>query len=144
MDLSFLPSVNAALNALAAGLLIRGRQLVRRGEIAAHRRMMISAFAVSSLFLVFYVAHKAARNFENTPFHGEGLARLAYLGLLATHVTLAMTVPFLAVGLITLGLRGRIARHRRLARVAWPIWMYVSVTGVIIYVVLYHLDPLLR
>jgi uncharacterized membrane protein YozB (DUF420 family) len=102
---------------------------------------MITAFAVSSLFLVLYVAHKAARNFENTPFHGEGLARLAYLALLASHVLLAMTVPVLAITLIVLGLRKRLTAHRRLARVAWPIWMYVSLTGVTIYFVLYHLDP---
>ena len=141
MDLAFLPSVNAALNAVAAALLIRGRQLARRREIDAHRRVMITAFAVSSLFLVLYVAHKAARDFENTPFHGEGLARLAYLALLASHVLLAMTVPVLAITLIVLGLRKRLTAHRRLARVAWPIWMYVSLTGVTIYFVLYHLDP---
>jgi uncharacterized membrane protein YozB (DUF420 family) len=141
MDLAFLPSVNAALNAVAAALLIRGRQLARRKEIDAHRRVMITAFAVSSLFLVLYVAHKAARDFENTPFHGEGLARLAYLALLASHVLLAMTVPVLAITLIVLGLRKRLTAHRRLARVAWPIWMYVSLTGVTIYFVLYHLDP---
>ena len=144
MDLAFLPSVNAALNAVAAALLIRGRQLARRREIDAHRRVMITAFAVSSLFLVLYVAHKAARDFENTPFHGEGLARLAYLALLASHVVLAMTVPVLAVTLIVLGLRKRLTAHRRLARVAWPIWMYVSLTGVTIYFVLYHLDPWLN
>jgi len=141
VDLAFLPSVNAALNAVAAALLIRGRQLARRREIDAHRRVMITAFAVSSLFLVLYVAHKAARDFENTPFHGEGLARLAYLALLASHVVLAMTVPVLAITLIVLGLRNRLTAHRRLARVAWPIWMYVSLTGVTIYFVLYHLDP---
>ena len=143
MDLSFLPSVNAALNATAAVLLLRGRRLALRHEIDAHRRTMLAAFAISTLFLTLYVAHKVARDFESTPFHGEGLARLAYLLLLFSHVTLAMTVPFLAIALIVLGLRGRLARHRRLARVAWPIWMYVSVTGVMIYGVLYHLDPLL-
>ena len=143
MDLSFLPSVNAALNATAAVLLLRGRRLARRHEIDAHRRTMLAAFAISTLFLTLYVAHKVSRDFESTPFHGEGLARLAYLSLLFPHVTLAMTVPFLAIALIVLGLRGRLASHRRLARVAWPIWMYVSVTGVMIYAVLYHLDPLL-
>jgi uncharacterized membrane protein YozB (DUF420 family) len=141
MDLAFLPSVNATLNAIAAVLLVRGRRLARRGAVRAHRHTMGLAFAVSTLFLVLYVAHKAARDFENTPFHGEGLARAAYLLLLASHVTLAMAVPLLAIALISLGLRGRVASHRRLARVAWPIWMYVSVTGVLIYLVLYHLDP---
>jgi len=102
---------------------------------------MLAAFALSSLFLVLYVAHKAARSFENTPFHAEGAARVAYLALLASHVTLAIAIPPLAIALVALGLRGRIARHRRLARIAWPIWMYVSVTGVAIYFLLYHLNP---
>ena len=114
---------------------------MRRGDVPGHRRAMLSAFALSSLFLAFYVAHKASRGFENTPFHAEGAAKLAYLGLVFSHVTLAMAVPPLAIALITLGLRERVARHRRLARVAWPVWMYVSVTGVLIYVLLYHLNP---
>lgn len=141
MDLSGLPAWNAALNALAAALLLRGRMLARRGRIAAHRRCMLGAFAVSSLFLVLYVLHKASRDFESTTLHVAGAARLAYLALLFSHVVLAMLVPPLAIALIFFGLRGEVARHRRLARVAWPIWMYVSVTGVAIYVLLYHLNP---
>jgi uncharacterized membrane protein YozB (DUF420 family) len=141
VDLSFLPAVNAVLNATAAALLVWGRHLIRRREVAAHRRVMIGAFAVSTLFLACYLAHKFARSFENTTFHAEGAARLAYLALLFSHVVLAASVPLLAIRLITLGLRGRIDKHRRLARVAWPIWMYVSVTGVVIYVLLYHLNP---
>ncbi len=144
VDLSFLPAVNAGLNAVAALLLVVGLRLIRRRRIAAHRRVMLGAFAVSSLFLVCYVAHKASRGFETTTFHVEGAAKLAYLALLFSHVTLAMAVPVLAITLITLGLRGQIARHRRLARVAWPIWMYVSVTGVLIYMLLYHVNPTLR
>ena len=143
MDLSFLPSVNACLNAVAASLLMWGRRLARRGEITAHRRVMISAFGVSSLFLALYVAHKVWRNFETTAFHAEGVAKLAYLLLLFSHVVLAATVPFLAITLITLGLRGRFETHRKLARVAWPVWMYVSVTGVAIYLLLYPLNPAL-
>lgn len=141
MDLSYLPAVNAVLNACAATLLVVGRRLVKRGRIEAHRRVMIGAFAVSSLFLASYVAHKVSRNFENTTFQAEGLAKVAYLVLLFSHVVLAMTVPFLAITLIVLGIRGRIDRHRRLARWAWPIWMYVSVTGVAIYLLLYPLNP---
>ena len=136
-----MPALNAALNALASALLVRGRALARRREIAAHRRTMLAAFAVSTLFLAFYVLHKASRHFESTTFHATGAAKSAYLALLVTHVTLAMAVPPFALVLIRLGLRGEIARHRRLARVAWPIWMYVSVTGVAIYVLLYHLNP---
>jgi uncharacterized membrane protein YozB (DUF420 family) len=141
VDLSFLPAVNACLNALAACLLVWGRRLARRGEIARHRRVMLSAFAVSSLFLALYLVHKAWRNFENTTFHAEGAAKAAYLGLLLTHVVLAATVPVLAIALITLGLRRRFETHRRVARIAWPIWMYVSVTGVLIYLLLYPLNP---
>ena len=141
MDLSFLPAVNAGLNAMAASLLLRGRRLARAGRIADHRRVMLTAFAVSTLFLALYVLHKASRGFVHTTFHVEGPAHTAYLALLASHVVLALTVPFLALRLIALGLSGRIERHRRLARVAWPIWLYVSVTGVAIYVLLYHLNP---
>ena len=141
MDIPLLPTTNALLNALAAGLLLRGRVLVRRGRIDAHRRCMLAAFGTSSLFLVLYVTHKALRGFESTSFHVEGLAKLAYLGLLFSHVALAMAVPPLAIVLIRRGLRGEIARHRRLARVAWPIWLYVSATGVVIYVLLYWVNP---
>lgn len=139
--LAFLPGVNASLNAAAAALLVVGRALARRGRVAQHRRVMSGAFALSSLFLLLYVLHKVSRGFESTTFHVEGAAKLAYLLVLFSHVTLAMAVPPLAIGLVTLGLRGRVERHRRLARWAWPIWMYVSVTGVLIYVLLYHLNP---
>jgi uncharacterized membrane protein YozB (DUF420 family) len=143
MDLSFLPGVNASLNAVAAVLLLLGHRFVRRGRIDAHRRTMLAAFGVSSVFLVFYVAHKAAKNFENTAFGAEGVAKAAYLVLLASHVLLAMSVPVLAIALIRFGLKGEIASHRGLARWAWPIWMYVSVTGVLIYFLLYHWNPAL-
>lgn len=142
MDLSSLPAVNACLNAAAATLLVIGRRLAKAHRVDAHRRTMLAAFGVSTLFLVLYVAHKASRDFENTTLHVAGAAKLAYLALLFSHVVLAMTVPIFAALLITLGLRGRFETHRRLARWAWPIWMYVSVTGVVIYVVLYHLNPL--
>ena len=142
MDLSFLPPVNAALNGIASVLLVVGRSLAKRREIDAHRRVMLTAFGVSSVFLFCYVAHKVSKGFESTTFNVEGVAKLAYLALLFTHVTLAMAVPVLAILLIRLGLRDERARHRRLARIAWPIWMYVSVTGVVIYVLLYHLNPI--
>jgi uncharacterized membrane protein YozB (DUF420 family) len=141
VDLAFLPAVNAGLNAVATGLLLLGRSLARRGRIDQHRRVMLSAFGVSTLFLFFYVSHKAWRGFENTTFNVEGAAKLAYLALLFTHVVLAAAVPVLAILLIRFGLTDERAKHRRLARVAWPIWMYVSVTGVVIYLLLYHLNP---
>jgi uncharacterized membrane protein YozB (DUF420 family) len=141
VDLSYLPAVNASLNAVATVLLVRGRLLIRAGRVDAHRRTMLCAFAVSALFLALYLAHKASRSFENTTLHVEGVLKTAYLVFLASHVLLAITVPVFALVLIRHGLAGRIDQHRRLARIAWPIWMYVSVTGVAIYWILYHLNP---
>lgn len=141
MDLSSLPAVNASLNGLATVLLVWGRVLVRRGQIEAHRRVMLSAFATSALFLVFYVAHKISRGFEHTPYHGTGGAKAFYLALLASHLVLAMTVPVLAIVLIRRGLRDDREAHRRLARWAWPVWLYVSLTGIAIYGMLYHGNP---
>ncbi len=141
MDLSFLPALNACLNAVATALLVAGRRAIRRGDRARHKRLMLAAFAVSSVFLASYVAHKISRGFESTPFHATGAAHVAYLSILFTHLTLAMTVPFLALRLVWLGLADRIAAHRRLAVVAWPIWLYVSVTGVVIYLLLYRFNP---
>lgn len=141
MDLSLLPAVNATLNSAASILLIVGRVLIARGREQAHRVVMLSAFGVSTLFLALYVAHKASRGFENTTFHAVGAAKTAYLALLFSHVTLAMTIPVLAILLVRFGLRDERARHRKLARIAWPVWMYVSVTGVVIYFLLYHFNP---
>jgi uncharacterized membrane protein YozB (DUF420 family) len=141
LDLSFLPAVNASLNAVAAALLVRGRWLARAGRVDAHRRTMLAAFGVSTLFLALYLLHKAARGFESTTLHVAGAAKTAYLLMLASHVVLAMAVPVLAILLIRFGLAGRIATHRRLARIAWPIWMYVSITGVLIYWLLYQWNP---
>jgi len=141
VDLSFLPAVNATLNGFATVLLVVGRLLIKRGQEHAHRVVMLSAFGVSTLFLALYVAHKASRGFENTTFNAVGAAKAAYLALLFTHLTLAMAVPVLAILLLRFGLRGQRAQHRRLARVAWPIWLYVSVTGVAIYFLLYHWNP---
>ena len=141
MDLSFLPAVNAGLNLIATALLVLGRIWIRQGRVATHRRAMLAAFAVSSLFLVLYVLHKVARGFESTHYNGEGLLRVFYFAVLFSHLALAMTVPVLAVLLVRLGLSGRIERHRRLAVIAWPIWLYVSVTGVVIYVMLYLVNP---
>lgn len=141
MNEAFVPTLNALLNALAAGLLVFGRSLARSRRFDRHRRVMIAAFAVSTLFLVIYVSDKVATGFASTTFNADGLARVAYLVLLTSHVALAATVPWFAIALIVLGLRDRRPKHRRLARVAWPVWMYVSVTGVVIYLLLYPLNP---
>jgi putative membrane protein len=141
MDFSILPPINALLNATAALLLVFGRRLARQGQVARHKRVMISAFGVSSLFLLFYVSHKVSRNFENTTFNVDGWAKTAYLVLLGSHVLLAMAVPIIAIGLIVLGLKDDRQNHRRLARIGWPVWMYVSITGVLIYLLLYPFNP---
>jgi len=141
MDFSVLPPINAALNATATVLLVMGRWRAKRGDVEGHRRVMLSAFGVSSLFLLLYVGHKVSRNFENTTFNVEGWAKTAYLVLLGSHVLLAMTVPIIAILLIRLGWKDDREKHRRLARIGWPIWIYVSVTGVLIYLLLYPLNP---
>ncbi len=145
MDLSFLPAVNASLNGLAAALLIAGYGFIRRRRVAAHRNCMLAAFGVSSLFLVTYVAHQAWRTAQtgdvHTVYHGQGIVRVGYYVMLISHILLAMCVPVLAIWLIRLGLTGRVERHRRLACVGYPIWLYVSITGVLIYLMLYHFNP---
>ncbi len=144
-NLDFLPHVNASLNAIAAVLLVVGLVLIKQRRIDAHKRVMMTAFLVSSVFLALYVLHKWWRGTQegelHATYHGQGAAKAAYLAILLTHVLLAITVPVFAIVLIRLGLARRDALHRRIARWAWPIWMYVSVTGVVIYVMLYHLNP---
>lgn len=141
MDFSALPPINAALNATATVLLVWGRSLARQGQLARHKRVMLSAFVVSSVFLLLYLTHKVSKNFENTTLNVEGWPKIAYLVLLASHVLLAMSVPIFAILLIRLGLRDDREKHRRLARIAWPVWIYVSVTGVLIYLLLYPFNP---
>lgn len=137
MTTPVLPSINAALNAAAAVLLVRGYWLIRRKRIAQHRRTMIAAFVVSCLFLVCYLVYHASAG--SVRFQGTGAIRAVYLSILATHTVLAAAVPFLAVVTLRRGLAGRYDAHRRLARWTLPIWLYVSVTGVVVYVMLYRL-----
>jgi len=132
-----LPGLNALLNGTAALLLVLGFYLVRTGRREAHRRAMTAAFACSILFLVSYLVYHA--EVGSVRFRGAGAVRAVYLGILLTHTLLAGAVPFLSVASIVLALRGRIETHRRLARVTLPVWLYVSVTGVVIYVMLYRL-----
>jgi len=144
MDLSFLPTVNAALNCVATVLLVIGFVCIRQKKIAAHRAMMISAFAVSALFLVLYVAHKAWKAQQegalHTTFNYDGWIKAVYLVILLTHLVLAMAVPVFAIALMYLGFKRKDATHRKVARWGFPIWLYVSVTGVVIYVMLYPLN----
>lgn len=144
-DLSFLPFVNACLNGLATVLLVVGLILILKKNIVAHRRVMVSAFTVSCIFLVTYVTHyiwrAAVKGGVHTRYNGEGFDLYLYYGMLISHILLAMLVPFLAIALLWLGFTKRYQTHKRIARFAWPIWMYVSITGVLIYVMLYPLNP---
>lgn len=135
-----LPTVNAVLNGTAAVLLLWGYTLIRRKKIAQHRRVMLSAFAVSVVFLVCYLIY----HFQvgSVKFPRPGWVRNVYWTILFTHTVLAATVPFLAVITLTRALRGKFAEHRKIARWTFPIWLYVSVTGVIVYLMLYHIYPL--
>lgn len=134
-----LPAVNAGLNLLATMLLTIGYVLIKRGRVVAHRNAMLGAFAVSIVFLVCYLIYHA--QIGSRPFPGQGWVRPVYFAILISHVVLAASVPVLAVWTIVLGLTGRLAQHRRLARWTWPIWLYVSITGVVVYVMLYRLYP---
>jgi uncharacterized membrane protein YozB (DUF420 family) len=131
-----LPAVNASLNALSGVLLLCGYTLMRRRRIALHRRFMIAAFATSSLFLVCYVIYHA--QVGSVPFPRYGFVRPLYFTILITHVVLAASVPPLAIVTLWRGLKGRYPQHRRIARWTFPIWLYVSVTGVLVYVLLYQ------
>lgn len=133
------PAINATLNGLAAVLLIVGYVLIKQRRERAHKIAMLSAFGVSGVFLVCYLVY----HFQvgSVKFVGPAGVRAVYLAILLTHVILAATVPVLAGLTIYLGLADRRAKHRRLARWTFPIWLYVSITGVVIYVMLYHLYP---
>jgi uncharacterized membrane protein YozB (DUF420 family) len=131
-----LPHVIAGTNAAAAVFLAAGRVLVKRGNEAAHRRAMLLAFGTSCVFLVAYVTYHLTAEPRFFPETEAVALRTFYLVLLATHVVLAATVPVLAIWTLKLGLSERREAHRRLARWTWPIWMYVSVTGVMVYAML--------
>ncbi len=137
MHVSDLPTLNAALNATAAVLLGFGYWHIKHGRIRTHRRFMISACVVSALFLTSYVVYHASAG--SRPFPGTGVARIVYFSILVPHVLLAAAVLPLALITLGRGLRRRDAAHRRIARVTFPIWMFVSVTGVIVYVMLYRI-----
>lgn len=137
MTFSDLPTVNAFLNGTAALLLCTGYYLVRTGRREAHRRAMTAAFLCSVLFLASYLVYHA--EVGSVRFQGTGTVRTVYLSILLTHTLLAGAVPFLAVWSIVLARRGRFETHRRVARVTLPVWLYVSVTGVVIYAMLYRM-----
>jgi uncharacterized membrane protein YozB (DUF420 family) len=137
MDVRDLPTLNAALNTTASVLLVWGWIAIRQRRIALHRRLMIAAFSVSVLFLISYLIYHY--NAGTVRFQRTGTIRTVYLTILGTHTVLAAAVPFIAVITLRLGLAGRYDKHRRIARWTLPIWLYVSVTGVVVYWMLYRL-----
>lgn len=131
-----LPTVNATLNATAAVLLLTGYSLIRQKRIQAHRRVMTTAFGVSIAFLICYLVYHA--QVGSVPYQKMGILRAIYFSILITHTSLAATVPVLAIITLRRALRGDFKRHRQIARWTFPIWLYVSVTGVIVYLMLYR------
>jgi len=131
-----LPAVNATLNAASAVLLAAGYVLIRRRQVTLHRRVMLAAFITSSLFLVCYIIYHA--QVGSVRFTRQGFVRPLYFTILITHVTLAAAVLPLSIITLSRGLQARFDRHRAIARWTLPIWLYVSVTGVLVYVLLYQ------
>ena len=136
-DLSTLPAVNASLNTLSASLLVVGYVMVRQRRIGAHKACMLAAVVCSILFLVSYLFYHS--QVGSMRFQGTGMLRSFYLGVLLTHSVLAAAVPILAAITLMRALRGRFDKHAAIARWTLPIWLYVSVTGVLVYWMLYHL-----
>jgi putative membrane protein len=139
MSISDLPTLNAILNSISAILLAIGFVFIRNKKITAHRTCMIAAFVTSSLFLISYLVYHYYHG--ATSFPGQGSARLIYFTILITHTTLAAAIVPLVFITFSRALKKRFDRHRRIARWTLPIWLYVSVTGVIVYLMLYHLYP---
>jgi len=141
--LAWLPHINASLNALSGVFLIAGFVFIKLGKVHSHRVCMLSAFTTSTVFLICYVIHHSIRTYYfglgPTRFAGEGIARPIYFLILGTHTVLAIVVvPFIIITL-RYALKGRFHSHRRIARWTYPVWLYVSVTGVIVYLMLYQI-----
>ena len=137
ISISDLPLVNASLNSVAFVLLLTGYAMIRSGRRTAHRRCMLSAFGVYTLFMISYLTYKFAG--AEKKFGGTGWIRPVYFVILITHIVLAASVPFLASRTLYLGLRERWDVHRWWARITFPIWVYVSITGVVVYVLLFRI-----
>jgi putative membrane protein len=137
--IAHLPSVNATLNTLSAVFLALGYYFIRRKNVAAHKKCMLSAFATSSVFLASYITYHVFHGV--THFTGEGLVRPFYFSLLGTHTVLAAAIVPLVLVTLYRAWRGQFDKHRKIARWTLPIWFYVSITGVVVYWMLYHLYP---
>jgi uncharacterized membrane protein YozB (DUF420 family) len=142
LNLHELPAINACLNAASTVLLLMGWVFIQQGKKTAHRNCMISAFFVSCVFLVLYLVHKyVVLKGVHTPFAGPKALAPVYYAMLLSHIVLAMLVPVLALITISRAFKQRFEAHKKIARWTWPIWMYVSVTGVLIYLLLYQIYP---
>ncbi len=137
LKLHDLPTLNAVLNSISAILIVTGYCLIRARRIEAHRRVMLAAFTTSTLFLISYLVYHA--QVGSVHFQGTGPIRTVYFTILITHTILAAAVAPMVVVTLFRGLKGRFEKHRRLARITLPVWLYVSVTGVVVYAMLYHL-----
>jgi uncharacterized membrane protein YozB (DUF420 family) len=138
-DYSIFPVINATLNGCSALLLVIGRVLIARKKIAAHRAVMLTAFGSSSLFLISYLYYHA--HVGSVHFQGTGWSRTLYYTILTSHTILAAVIVPMVLVTLTRALRQRYDRHRALARWTFPLWLYVSVTGVVIYLMLYRIFP---
>ncbi len=141
MTIKDIPALNASLNATATVLICTGVLLIRAGMIKAHRRVMLTAGVVSAVFLVGYVTHKALIRGVHTPFGGTGAIRTFYYVMLITHIILAISIAYLVPATFRHAIRGDFERHKAWARWTVPIWLYVSVTGVLVYFFLYKWWP---
>lgn len=137
MDYTVLPTVNASLNAISGIFLVVGYVLIRRRQITAHRNAMLGAFGSSTIFLISYLIYHAQAG--SRPFTGQGPVRYVYFTVLISHVILAAAILPMAISTLSRGLRGRYVEHKRIAKWTFPTWMYVSVTGVIVYLMLYQM-----
>jgi uncharacterized membrane protein YozB (DUF420 family) len=136
MSWTWLPAFNATMNATSAALVSTGYLFIRRGRVAAHRACMIAALAASTLFLAGYLTHHA--RVGSMPFRGTGMVRVVYFSILLTHTILAVVIlPLIAVTVVRAA-RGEFDAHARIARITLPLWLYVSVTGVVVYWMLYQ------
>ena len=136
-DYSVFPALNATLNGTSAVLLVTAHRMIKRGRMATHRTIMLAAVATSTLFLISYLYYHA--HVGSVRFQGHGWSRPLYFSILISHTILAATIVPLVIITLTWALRGRFDRHRAIARWTYPIWLYVSVTGVVIYLMLYHI-----
>ena len=137
IDYTVLPMVNATLNAVSGVFLLIGYVLIRQRRITAHRNAMLGAFGSSTLFLISYLTYHY--QIGSRPFTGQGPLRIVYFAVLISHVILAAAILPMAISTLTKGLRGKYPEHKRIAKWTFPTWMYVSVTGVIVYLMLYQM-----